>query len=92
VICHVVSKGTTADVGRACSTLPVKPPTLLPAMPPGWGPIRSLLSLSPLLLFVPWFSVHQYYHDGNPLQLPLPISCLFPFPPTLALPVPVTEL
>jgi hypothetical protein len=39
-------------------------------MPPpreiaGWGPIRSLLCLSPLLLFVPWLAVRQHYPDGK---------------------------
>jgi hypothetical protein len=62
-------------------------PTRKPAR---WGPIRSLLCLSPLLLFVPWFSVRQYYLDGKPHHLPsLYLSPAY-FP--LALPVPVTEL
>ena len=55
-----------------------------------WGPIRSLLCLSPLLIFVPWYSVRQYYHDGNPHNLP----SLYPSPNyfSLALPEPLTEL
>jgi hypothetical protein len=41
-----------------------------PLMPPpreiaGWGPIRSLLTLFPLLLFVPWLAVRQHYPDGK---------------------------
>lgn len=39
-------------------------------MPPprqiaGWGPIRSLLCLSPLLLFVPWLAVRIHYPYGK---------------------------
>lgn len=37
---------------------------------PRWGPIRSLLYLSPLFLFVPWFSVRQYYYDGKHYLVP----------------------
>jgi hypothetical protein len=37
-----------------------------PAMPPaGWGLIRSLLSLSPLLLLVPWLGVRLHYPNGK---------------------------
>ena len=54
-------------------------------MPPprenaGWGPIRSLLCLSPLLLLVPWLATRQHYPDGN-FHKPSSLSpAYFPFP------------
>ena len=62
-------------------------------MPPsreiaGWGPIRSLLSLSPLLLFVPWFATRLHYPDGKThavFNYRTLLTRLFPlFPSTLA--------
>ncbi|KAH9989914.1 hypothetical protein BJV74DRAFT_922202 [Russula compacta] len=33
----------------------------------GWGPIRSLLCLLPLLVFIPWFSVRELYALPEPI-------------------------
>jgi hypothetical protein len=47
----------------------VKIPIPLVMPPPhkiaGWGLIRSLLCLSPLLFFVPWLAVRQHYPNGK---------------------------
>jgi len=55
-----------------------------------WGPLRSLLCLSPLFIFVPWFVVRDLY--GNmPPSISLEARHLlgsFLFSP----PEPVTEL
>lgn len=32
----------------------------------GWGPVRSLLCLAPLLILVPWFSVRELYALPEP--------------------------
>jgi hypothetical protein len=59
-----------------------------------WGPIRSLLCLSPLLLIVPWLGIRQHYPNGKPASSSTPhlLPAHFHFPSTLALPVPLTEL
>lgn len=46
----------------------------------GWGPIRSLLSLLPLLVFIPWFAVRKLYGNystSSPSQSHLRCSFLF---------------
>lgn len=55
----------------------------------GWGPIRSLLCLFPLLIFVPWFAVRGLYGDP-PSFLVLPSIAHFLF--DVALPEPVSVL
>jgi len=56
-----------------------------------WGPIRSLLCLSPLFIFVPWFVVRDLYGNHAAIHLTgSPVTYLVPF--FSALPEPVTEL
>ena len=64
----------------------------LPREIAGWGPIRSLLALSPLLLFVPWLVVRRHYFDGKSHTVSHLLPAYFFFPSTLAFPVPITEL